>query len=275
MVLTEGKIAEQGTYDALMQQKGVLADFITKFTTAEANTPDDSSAAEEVTAVKPVLEEKKAEKKADAKLIKDEERATGTVKPQIYIGYMKHAGGILVLFILLFIFIATQGVDIAASYWLAYWTNNSTKYSHWFFNGIYLALGVGGVVGFFLRDISSVFAALKASVSLHQQAFARIVRAPTTTFFDVTPVGRIINRFSKDVEKVDGSVMPMLKSVVQMLFQLFSYLLVICIVTPWFTVALVPILIIYFIIARFYLPTSRELKRLDSVYRSRMFDFLH
>ena len=85
-------------------------------------------------------------------------------------------------------------------------------------------------------------------------------------------MGRIINRFSKDISRVDTVLMPMVKMFIQSLFQLIGCLLVIAVVTPLFIIAIIPMLIIYFIIARYYLPTSRELKRLDSIFRSRMFN---
>ena len=44
---------------------------------------------------------------------------------------------------------------------------------------------------------------LRASTTLHDQVFRSVLRAPINLFFDTTPIGRIINRFSKDMDQVD------------------------------------------------------------------------
>ncbi len=44
---------------------------------------------------------------------------------------------------------------------------------------------------------------VKASKHLHHSMLMNILRSPMS-FFDTTPIGRILNRFSRDVETVDN-----------------------------------------------------------------------
>ncbi len=107
----------------------------------------------------------------------------------------------------------------------------------------------------------------KASRKLHERMANAIFRSPMS-FFDTTPAGRILNRFSSDIYHVDE----VLARVFNMLFanvgrSVFT-LIVISVTTPPFMALIIPLALTYYYIQRYYLRTSRELKRLDSVTRS-------
>ena len=91
------------------------------------------------------------------------------------------------------------------------------------------------------------------------------------SFFDSTPLGRIISRFSKDQEVADTQIIMMVQSFLQTLFQVISTFVIIAYVNYWFVVPLVPILVVYVIIQQIYRRTSRELRRIDSITRSPLF----
>jgi ATP-binding cassette subfamily C (CFTR/MRP) protein 1 len=94
------------------------------------------------------------------------------------------------------------------------------------------------------------------------------------SFFDTTPVGRLVNRFSKDMYTIDEQLMGTLRTYLQTLFGVFSTLLVISSVTPLFLLCLVPMLIFYLKEQSFFTISYRELKRLDSVSRSPIYALL-
>lgn len=88
------------------------------------------------------------------------------------------------------------------------------------------------------------------------------------SFFDTTPLGRILNRFSKDVDVIDN-VLPMtMRFWVMMFFNVVGVLVVISYSTPIFLSIALPIAIVYYFIQKFYVATSRQLKRIESVTRS-------
>ena len=88
------------------------------------------------------------------------------------------------------------------------------------------------------------------------------------SFFDTTPAGRILNRFSKDIDVLESTIPPTLKLFLLTASGLVQVIIVVSIATPLFLVLLVPILLLYIFLQRFYIPTSRQLKRLDATARS-------
>lgn len=87
-------------------------------------------------------------------------------------------------------------------------------------------------------------------------------------FFDTTPVGRILNRFSRDIETIDNVLPNLIRSFLTFLFNVVSTIGIISYSTPIFLVVVVPLIILYFLIQRFYIPTSRQLKRVEATTRS-------
>eukprot|EP00058_Branchiostoma_floridae_P021695 XP_002607185.1 hypothetical protein BRAFLDRAFT_118636 [Branchiostoma floridae] len=87
-------------------------------------------------------------------------------------------------------------------------------------------------------------------------------------FFDVTPMGRIINRFSQDVNIVDTVIPMIIRMWLSCLFWVLSTLFVISFSTPLFLAIIVPLALLYYFVQRFYVATSRQLKRIESISRS-------
>jgi ABC-type multidrug transport system fused ATPase/permease subunit len=87
-------------------------------------------------------------------------------------------------------------------------------------------------------------------------------------FFEVTPVGRILNRFSKDIESIDNNVMECVTFFTDRLVAIVTIIAVVGAVTPAFLIGIGPIILVFWWISRLYLNSSRELKRLESVSRS-------
>lgn len=112
---------------------------------------------------------------------------------------------------------------------------------------------------------------LRAARDLHKRLLHNVMRL-AMSFFDTTPSGRILNRFSTDVNVIDN-VLPMtIQFWVMMVFSVLAILAVISYSTPWFLVVVVPIAIIYFFIQVFFVSTSRQLKRIESITLSPIYN---
>ncbi|XP_052092541.1 multidrug resistance-associated protein 1-like [Mytilus californianus] len=111
-----------------------------------------------------------------------------------------------------------------------------------------------------------------ASSSLHQKMLRCIMHCPMS-FFDTTPVGRIINRFSSDIDVIDERFRRYSNFFIGMLTTLLSIVIVIVIQTPLALIAVVPVSVLFILLIRFYLPTARQLKRIEAVTRSPIFNF--
>ncbi|KAI9197380.1 P-loop containing nucleoside triphosphate hydrolase protein [Polychytrium aggregatum] len=225
------------------------------------------------------------------KLIENEGSDTGSVKAKIYWFYLQATGGLALALIFVAGLFAQNGVRFLVDYWLKIWAEayaavEAQPLTPFFINtsafnaladvdiGYYLAIYVA--LNIFLVVVTTgmyafrCFGAYGAAKKLHEMLIERVMYAPVR-WFDVTPLGRISNRLSKDVASVDTEVMG---GCVWFLTQVTSTLSIIAIVgwiTPLFLVIVFPIGYVYIKIAQYYLASSREMKRLQSVSRSPIF----
>jgi ATP-binding cassette subfamily C (CFTR/MRP) protein 1 len=167
-----------------------------------------------------------------------------------------------------------QGFQVGSSVWLTKWSNEKTNPDGTFpkdkrnmYLGVYGALGLALGLNVMIGAIVMSLAMLKAAAYLHNLMLSHVLKSPMS-FFDTTPLGRIINRFSKDVDVVDNTLPMNMRSWIQCLFTVMSTIVIISISTPWFLAAILPLSIVYYLITKFYVATSRQLKRLESVSRS-------
>ncbi|KAI0376643.1 P-loop containing nucleoside triphosphate hydrolase protein [Hypomontagnella monticulosa] len=134
-------------------------------------------------------------------------------------------------------------------------------------------LALIGLIGAFLalgRDLWLFFGSLTASWRLHNRLMSTVSRAKFK-FFDVTPLGQLMNRFSKDLEAIDQEVAPVAIGVMSCAVGIVITVVLIAAITPGFLVAGVFITGLYVLVGMFYLRASRDLKRLESVNRSPLF----
>ncbi|KAJ1947623.1 hypothetical protein GGF37_000206, partial [Kickxella alabastrina] len=136
-----------------------------------------------------------------------------------------------------------------------------------YFIGVYVAIALASVFLILGRSLLQFWGSLKASRTLHESLLHTVLRAPVR-FFDTTPVGRLINRFSKDMETIDQSLNSSLAIFLTEVIASLAILIVIAVITPAFTLGAIVVAIIYWIIGVLYLATSREIKRFESVTKS-------
>lgn len=135
---------------------------------------------------------------------------------------------------------------------------------------IYALIGVSCMLVALFRDFWLFFGSLTASWKLHKRLMESVTRAKFK-FFDATPLGQLMNRFSKDLEAVDQEVAPVAIGVMSCALAIIVTIALISVITPGFLIAGVFISALYFFVGRFYLRSSRDLKRLESVQRSPLF----
>lgn len=135
---------------------------------------------------------------------------------------------------------------------------------------VYAVIGMGCMFVALFRDFWLFFGSLTASWKIHQRLMDAVTRAQFK-FFDITPLGQLMNRFSKDLEAVDQEVAPIAIGVMACALAIVVTITLITIITPGFLIAAVFISIMYFLVGKFYLRSSRDLKRIESVQRSPLF----
>ncbi|GIY40685.1 multidrug resistance-associated protein 1 [Caerostris darwini] len=223
----------------------------------------------------PIFDRKQSSKPevAGTKLTEKESVEVGSVKSTVYFDYIKSYGYWNFFFTVLF-FTFINGFSVGSNLWLSVWSSdslnpdaNSDIKLRNLRLGVYSGLGSGEVVFTLITSILMNLACLRASKLLHDGMLTHIMRAPMS-FFDTTPLGRILNRFSKDIDTADVTIRFNVRMVFIQGFRALGAIIVISLETPFFIVACLPLAILYYFLQKFYIPTSRQLKRLESTTRS-------
>jgi ABC-type multidrug transport system fused ATPase/permease subunit len=201
------------------------------------------------------------------KLISLELKESGDVSTKVYSKWIKAAGGFGVGATFVILYYIGEGVAVLASWWLSVWSNDTDSRSPWFYLGIYATINVFVATFSLCRELYTRLRSWKAGQLLFRDMLSAVLYAPMS-FFDTTPLGRIVNRFSKDIYTIDESIPQTIRSYFQCLAKVTGVLLYSSIVTPLFIVGLAPICAFYVIAQRYYIKTSRELTRLESTSRS-------
>jgi len=130
---------------------------------------------------------------------------------------------------------------------------------------------VGAAIVFaFIRAHGFLLASLRCSERLHDNMVVAVLQAPVL-FFDSNPVGRIMNRFSKDVGCMDEVLTKAFLTSLQLVLLIFASILVPIVTNPWILFVVIPLVVVVIRISKYYLTTSRELKRMESTCRSPVF----
>uniref|UniRef100_A0A8C7QZ85 Cystic fibrosis transmembrane conductance regulator n=1 Tax=Oncorhynchus mykiss TaxID=8022 RepID=A0A8C7QZ85_ONCMY len=125
----------------------------------------------------------------------------------------------------------------------------------------------------FARSLMMFNVLVKAAQSLHNRMFNSILRTPVR-FFDINPIGRVLNRFSKDIGQLDAALPWTFVDFIQIFLQIIGVIAVAASVIPWILIPLVPLVIVFLFLRRYFLQTSRDVKRLESTTRSPVFSHL-
>uniref|UniRef100_A0A8B9G8C7 Canalicular multispecific organic anion transporter 1 n=1 Tax=Amazona collaria TaxID=241587 RepID=A0A8B9G8C7_9PSIT len=208
------------------------------------------------------------------KLIEKEAVETGKVKLSMYLRYLR-AVGLWYSFWVAMGYVAQYVAYVGTNLWLSAWTDDAERYLNETYPveqrdlriGVFGALGVSQALFLLFSTILSAYGAVRASRVMHQQLLGNILRAPMS-FYDTTPMGRIVNRFAKDIFTIDETIPMSFRSWLSCLMGIISTLLMITLATPFFALIIIPLGIFYYFVLRFYISTSRQLRRVDSVTRS-------
>ncbi|EGG24088.1 hypothetical protein DFA_06227 [Cavenderia fasciculata] len=212
---------------------------------------------------------------ASKELVKVEERETGAVNLGVYYSYFKN-GGIGLFGFIIFIFILETTTTVLISWWLSVWSNTmqfgngsisliSDQYLY-----VYIGIGVAAVIVCCLRNFFFFSFSVTCAKRIHENLFAAILKCPMS-FFDTTPMGRILNRFSRDQDVLDQMIASSTSQYILYSTQIVATIVIISVITPFLLVPIAPIIVLYYFIQTYYRCSSRELQRLVSISRSPIF----
>ncbi|KAM4788296.1 ATP-binding cassette sub-family C member 4 isoform 9-T9 [Cyanocitta cristata] len=231
--------------------------------------------------------------------VPEESRHEGKINFKVYRKYFTAGANYFVIFILLVFNILAQMIlylplllkvaYVLQDWWLSYWashqenlnlstngnngTNETEPLDLNFYLGIYAGLTVATISFGIIRSLLVFRVLVNSGQNLHNKMFQSILKAPVL-FFDRNPIGRILNRFSKDIGHLDDLLPLTFLDFVQTLLQIFGVVAVAVAVIPWILIPLIPLFILFIFLRRYFLDTSRDIKRLESTTRSPVFSHL-
>ncbi|XP_072883242.1 ATP-binding cassette sub-family C member 4 isoform X2 [Hemitrygon akajei] len=220
--------------------------------------------------------------------VPEESRTEGSISFTVYKKYFLAGANCFMSLILLGLYLLAQVSYILQDWWLSYWAtnqknlnitegaspNNTTQVLDIdFYLGTYAGLTISVLLFGVVRSLLIFKVLVNASQDLHNKMFTSIIKAPVL-FFDKNPIGRILNRFSKDVGHLDDLLPYTFMDFFQIFLQILSVIAVAVSVIPWILIPITPLVIIFFFLRSYFLETSRDIKRMETTTRSPVFSHL-
>ncbi|RHY68303.1 hypothetical protein DYB30_013221, partial [Aphanomyces astaci] len=266
LVMVDGAIVGDGKFSQLKVDFPHLLSFVEKKPVSD-DKQDDGNGDDKKDKKKPESPKQGGGGGGGRGLMDKEDRAKGLVTFNTYKMYFGSSGLVVIVSILV-IFTTAQASSAMTDWYMSYWANNIALNSSISTGWYYLLIAISSLVLYYARSIYVLLVAIACSRSLHAKVFNAVVSAPVPTFFDVTPMGRILNRFSSDLDQIDSMLPFFGLMVLQFTFMIFAILVVCAGSTPWILIAYVPIAWVFKWLQQYYNVSSAELKRMDGIARS-------
>uniref|UniRef100_A0A672NTL5 ABC-type glutathione-S-conjugate transporter n=1 Tax=Sinocyclocheilus grahami TaxID=75366 RepID=A0A672NTL5_SINGR len=211
------------------------------------------------------------------KLTKVDKARIGRVKLEMYIEYFRTIGLPLIVSIV-FLYAFQQAASLSYNYWLSLWADqpviNGTQLNTDLKLGVYGALGFAQGIAIFGTTLAISLGCIIASRHLHLDLLNNVLHSPMS-FFESTPSGNLLNRFAKEIDAIDNMIPDGLKMMLGYFFKLMEVCIIVLMATPFAAVIILPMAFLYGFIQSFYVATSCQLRRLESVSRSPIYTHLN
>uniref|UniRef100_F7GCF3 ATP-binding cassette sub-family C member 12 n=1 Tax=Monodelphis domestica TaxID=13616 RepID=F7GCF3_MONDO len=226
-------------------------------------------------------------------LIQNETCQEGSVTWTTYHKYIKACGGYLRSISVVFLFFLMIGSSAFSNWWLGYWLDQGSgvgcRTSHdetpcqpgdillnpdqYIYQCVYVANMLAVIIFSIIKGFIFTKTTLMASSKLHDQVFAKILKSPMS-FFDTTPTGRLMNRFSKDMDELDVRLPFHAENFLQQFSMVLSIIVILAAVFPAILLVLVGLACIFYILLRIFHRGIQELKRVENISRSPWFSHI-
>ena len=133
---------------------------------------------------------------------------------------------------------------------------------------MFCLIGIVETAVAFSRQVYLYLGCARASKVLHDDLLLHVMRSPMS-FFDTTPIGRIVNRFSSDLDLADETLPKEITDFLWCLVEMVSTVVLISYATPIFIAVIVGLIVVFSLIVVYYIGSSRQLKRLESISKVR------
>ncbi|KAH3899004.1 ATP-binding cassette transporter YOR1 SCDLUD_004425 [Saccharomycodes ludwigii] len=219
-----------------------------------------------------IKEEDKPDAEKRGQITNKEERAVNSIGFNIYKEYVQAGAGkrlyLLFIFIYGLLVIFTAFTNLFTSVWLSFWTEMKfTNRGEGFYMGMYCFWVFVTLLFMVCQFTLLCTVGVNASKNLNLKAVRKLLHTPMS-FMDTTPIGRVLNRFTKDTDTLDNEIVEQLRLFIYQTANLGGVIIMCIIYLPWFAIAVPFLLGAYVLLADHYQSSGREVKRLEAVQRS-------
>lgn len=269
--MEHGAVRAQGSYRELISANAAFRDFVsTEHHAAQTQQEEPKKAADSADVAHTTITQGTSDTEG-GRITEEEDRETGAVGVAVYRRYLRAMIGHglrapFILILMLAMVLAVTGMPIAQTWWLGAWTD-SRSVDPFVAVIIYGLLGTTVLMFSFGEKMVWLGRTASAGIRLHDAALRGVLGAPLR-FFDSTPMGRILNRFARDMEAVDDHLSWNIEQSFKSIAQTVGSLVLILSVLPLILLVVIPALWLYYRVQRDYRRAAREAKRMESIARS-------
>mmetsp|Transcript_62247 Transcript_62247/g.181829 ORF Transcript_62247/g.181829 Transcript_62247/m.181829 type:complete len:1259 (+) Transcript_62247:40-3816(+) len=268
ILVSEGRIVEDGTYEELCQSGTELHRFLQS--APSATHPKKQEELTGPTKVKSFKQPLRTAGVAAGRVTTDERKEEGSIKLSSLWKYLRVIGLRRVCCSLLLIWLYNWG-EYAPDLWLSVWQEDLLQkpdefYLAWWIGVMCLGLGI-----MYTSRINGAFVTGRAATSIHNDVLSSILQC-TMTFFEQTPSGRIMNRFGQDQFILDLELGIKLEATWMIIFKCINTCVVIAVSVPWVAIALVALVPPIWMLARYLRPSMRDAQRFGLLSKSLPFN---
>lgn len=260
-----------GHYENLMKSNAKVRDLFTFYESKQSSNEQIIEANDPTKAAIDENEKIGNEFVTEIKIISEEERAVNALGFEIYqnyfnLGFGKHKVSIPVL-LLIFMLLSTF-CNLFSNTWLTYWLEHKWEgRGKSFYMGLYVMFTFLFAIFLICEYLLLSYVCTTSAKYLNIAATERILHVPLK-FMDTNPLGRVLNRFTKDTDVLDNQILDEIRMLLSPLCGLVGTIILCIIYIPWFSIAVPIMLFIFITVAEFYQASAREIKRLEAVKRS-------
>ncbi|KAJ7389918.1 hypothetical protein OS493_028381 [Desmophyllum pertusum] len=260
--MKEGSILAKGDFSLLLRS-GVDLNGIDKHAVRTVTVQTKKSLIEDR-----VVNEGNPEEEFKRLEIAEEDRVIGYISWKMYSHYMQAGMCTIVAVAMVTFFAIVQGSLVVPDWWLLRLTSRTHDRQNQTADlCIYGSLVGGAFILSIMRAIALLNVMINSSKHLHNSMLSAILKAPVL-FFDTNPIGRILNRFSGDIGILDELLPDVFVGAVQIVLFCIGAVTLPSFLNPWIILPATPLMIIFVLIGRYYMKTSRDLRRLEGINRS-------
>lgn len=202
-------------------------------------------------------------------LMISEDTGVGEIPWTLYKAYFDFNGGMIFVVGVLIVKTIWVFLQVMFNIWLTFWTNDTFGRTDKFYINWYVGIGVVYGVSAFLRALIFAFSNVRMSKHMHKEMISNLLFSPLNEFFDRVPLGRILNRLSKDLNAVDANFPSVTGNVLVFLFFLIGNAIVIIYCsTIWVAFPIIIYVVCCYFLKNYYMKPQRELVRLEGISKS-------